>query len=256
MLVDPASLGQHGPDEDIKKIGINRQQRAHRGRARCSELEAARGHVRSFAAMMAIRELEILLRLEDAERRGETPRARGGLGSRFRQALPQQMQFVLAGRLRTDPRQSRTPSSQYAQASQLCLTLQQDRCLRVQPTPTGPPATDLVKRPRAGPLAATAADLRPIRADRAPPVLLCASPAGCADFRVQPAPPRRREFRCVAVITSPLTPGPGYDSEVGEGCIVGRSREGHGKASPADMKVLARLCGHSPRQAENSSTVW
>jgi hypothetical protein len=118
--------------------------------------------------MMAIRELEILLRLEDAERRGETPRARGGLGSRFRQALPQQMQFVLAGRLRTDPRQSRTPSSQYAQASQLCLTLQQDRCLRVQPTPTGPPATDLVKRPRAGPLAATAADLRPIRADRAP----------------------------------------------------------------------------------------
>ncbi|MFE2611157.1 hypothetical protein ACFXDI_49525 [Streptomyces mirabilis] len=23
MLVDPASLGQHGPDEDVKKIGIN-----------------------------------------------------------------------------------------------------------------------------------------------------------------------------------------------------------------------------------------
>lgn len=133
---------------------------------------------------------------------------------------------------------------------ELCLTLQQDRCLRVQPTPTGPPATDLVKGPRAGRVVATAAGLRSIRADRAPPVLLCASPAGCAVSRVRRAPTRRREFRCVAVITSPLTPGPGYDSEVGEGCLVGQSREGHGKVGPADTKVLARLCGHSPHQTE------
>lgn len=55
-------------------------------------------------------------------------------------------------------------------------------------------------------------------------------------------------MRCSDHIT--LDASPGYDSEVGEGCLVGQSREGHGETGPADMKVLARLCGHSPHQTE------
>ncbi|MER5348467.1 transposase family protein [Streptomyces mirabilis] len=70
--------------------------------------------------------------------------------------------------------------------------------------------------------------------------------------------PCRRE-----VITHPTTRRAGtpcpesrttsYDSEVGEGCPVGQSREGHGETGPADMKVLARLCGQSPHQTGTTS---